>query len=82
MRGYERMLLAALCAVTLLTACNGRRGLQPSSGGRPYEVLVVGDRDSTVARALSEDVPGLPQPSLPSTCRHATAHTSRMPCAW
>lgn len=74
MRGYERMLLAALCAVTLLTACNGRRGLQPSSGGRPYEVLVVGDRDSTVARALSEDVPGLPQPEPAfdvSTCDSA-----------
>lgn len=70
----KRMLLSGLCIAMLLISCNGRRSLQPSSGGRPYEVLVVGDRDSLITRALSKDVIGLPQPEPSfdvSTCDSA-----------
>lgn len=53
----------ALCFVlTLLCSCSGRKGLLPESGGRPFEVLVVDDRDSLVKQALSVDMLGLPQP--------------------
>lgn len=52
-----------LCVVTLLMmmACTGHDGLLPKSGGRAYEVLVVGDRQKAVTRALSTDVDCLPQ---------------------
>ena len=43
------------------TSCDDRNGLLPPSGGRLYEVLLVGDKDSIVKTALQEDVPGLPQ---------------------
>lgn len=45
------------------TSCRGgRHGLLPTSGGRPYEVLVVNDVEGIVADALSKYVEGLPQP--------------------
>ncbi|MBM6992043.1 MAG: DUF4837 family protein [Prevotella sp.] len=50
-----------LGAAIVLAGCDDRQGLLPRSGGRPYEVLVVGDRSQTVRRALSTDVKGLPQ---------------------
>lgn len=52
-------LTIALVAV-LLAGCTGS-ATRPKSGGRPYEVVVVGDVDSTVFRLLSAEVTGLPQ---------------------
>jgi hypothetical protein len=52
-----------LClAALILWGCDQRQGFLPSPGGKPYEVLVVGDRDSLVAQSLSTDVECLPQP--------------------
>lgn len=53
-------LAVAVCQV-LLAACGGRRSMLPDSGGRPFEVVVVNDSDSIVARALGGDVAALPQ---------------------
>lgn len=53
-------LLAFLSFV--LAACNGRKSMLPASGGRPFEVTVVGDADSILYKVLSVDVDGLPQP--------------------
>lgn len=46
----------------LAVSCQDGSPLQPRSSGRPYEVLLVGDRDSVVYRLLDRDVAGLPQP--------------------
>ncbi len=53
--------LACLLACLLLVACNGSDGLLPPSGGRLYEVLLVGDRGGIVRQMLEADVEGLPQ---------------------
>ncbi len=45
----------------MLVSCDNRKGLLPPSGGRLYEVLLVGDKDDIVKTALQEDAPGLPQ---------------------
>lgn len=51
-----------LVGVWLITACKDDGALMmPKSGGHPYEVLVVGDADGTVAKALSYPIEGLPQ---------------------
>lgn len=44
----------------LFTACNDNR-LQPRSGGRMYETLLVGDTNNIVHEALSTDITALPQ---------------------
>ena len=58
--------LCPLCLLCLLSlffaACNGRKSMLPASGGRPFEVTVVGDVDSVLYKALSMEVEGLPQP--------------------
>lgn len=57
------LVLPLLClGVLLLWGCKDRQGFLPSPGGKPFEVLVVGDRDSSVAKSLSVDVECLPQP--------------------
>ena len=45
----------------LIASCNDRKSMLPTSGGRPYEVTVVGDVDSILYKTLSIDVEGLPQ---------------------
>ena len=45
----------------MLCGCSDRPGLMPPSGGRLFEVLVVGDDSSIVRDVLQQDVPGLPQ---------------------
>lgn len=55
-------MVKALLAVLLLSACSKRLPLLPTSGGRPYDVLLVGDGDSVVTPMLMQDTPGLPQP--------------------
>ena len=49
-------------AVCLLLGCRGNNPLQPKSGGRPYEVLLVGDSDGVVRGQLTTYMAGLPQP--------------------
>lgn len=53
--------LALLSLLGTLAACREKVSLLPKSGGRPFEVLVVGDRDSLLRKVLSVDVEGLPQ---------------------
>lgn len=50
-----------LLGVALVSGCADGDALMPRSGGRAYEVLVVGDADSLVARALKAPMDGLPQ---------------------
>lgn len=54
-------LAAVVLLLGLLVSCTHRGSLLPPSGGRLYEVLLVGDRGGIVADALSTDVDGLPQ---------------------
>ena len=60
--------LCPLCLLCLLSlffaACNGRKSMLSASGGRPFEVTVVGDVDSVLYKALSMEVDGLPQPEI------------------
>lgn len=59
---WQTARLLVIAAVPFLTACGERgRTLLPPSGGRLYEVLLVGDRDDIVRDALQQDTPGLPQ---------------------
>ena len=51
----------ALSILLMLCGCSDRPGLMPPSGGRLFEVLVVGDDSSIVRDVLQQDVPGLPQ---------------------
>ena len=53
-----------LWAVTLclFCGCKGDNPLQPKSGGRPYEVLLVDDDQGVVRSQLTVDMVGLPQP--------------------
>ncbi len=55
--------LASLLLFILTTGCQeGRNGRLPASTGQPYEVVLEGDTDSIVAKILTEEVTGLPQP--------------------
>ncbi len=53
--------LTAISLTSLWSACNDTRSLLPKSGGKPYEVLVVGDTLGIIKNALSIDTEGLPQ---------------------
>lgn len=46
----------------LAVSCDGQRPLQSQAAGRPYEVLVVGDRHKLVEHILEQPIDGLPQP--------------------
>lgn len=52
---------AWLLGCWLLVACTGSNGVLPPSGGRLYEVLLVGDHEGLVRQMLTADVEGLPQ---------------------
>ncbi|MBR6963919.1 MAG: DUF4837 family protein [Prevotella sp.] len=54
------LMLTAMVAMLMLTAC-GRQSLTPKSGGRPYEVVVVGDEAQAVRSELQQSVEVLPQ---------------------
>jgi hypothetical protein len=58
-RFLKHTLLAAT-VLTLLSACKDNR-LLPTSGGTPYDVLVVDDHEHYVAECLQAEAPGLPQ---------------------
>ena len=52
-----------LFAAVTLAACNrGKQTMLPDSGGRPYEVVILGDSDSILYKVLSAPVGSLPQP--------------------
>lgn len=52
-----------LFAAVTLAACNrGKQTMLPDSGGRPYEVVIIGDSDSILYKVLSAPVGSLPQP--------------------
>ena len=58
-----KLSLACLLLFILTTECQERRnGRLPASTGQPYEVVLEGDTDSIVAKILTEEVTGLPQP--------------------
>lgn len=52
--------LLLLLAMIVSGACS-RSPLMPQSGGKPYEVVLIGDYDSIVYHELDADVEGLPQ---------------------
>lgn len=56
-----RLWTVVVSLLLLSAACTDSGVLTPRSSGRPYEVLLVGDTDSTVFRMLDINVPGLPQ---------------------
>lgn len=59
---YAKVLLM-LTIVAMLAACGkGKKTMLPDSGGRPYEVVVAGDNDSTLSKALAATTAPLPQP--------------------
>lgn len=62
------IVLAFLAAV----ACSREHPLQPHSGGKPSEVLIVGDRDSLITRWLCHPVSGLPQGEPSFDISHVT----------
>lgn len=58
---YISLTASLLFLAAMLAACGHRAQRLPSSGGRLYEVLLVGDRDDIAQEALQADVPALPQ---------------------
>lgn len=62
MSGRRPLLRLLLPVIVVLTAAGCRQGNGlPDSGGRPYEVLLVGDTGKIIDSLLSEPMPGLPQ---------------------
>ena len=57
-----RYLILLFAAVTLVACNRGKQTMLPDSGGRPYEVVVIGDSDSILYKVLSAPVGSLPQP--------------------
>ena len=57
----NKVFLFALFLAFLFCSCHERRGLLPPSGGKLYEVLLVGDSADIVRGVLQTDMPGLPQ---------------------
>lgn len=57
-----RYLIMLFAAVTLAACNRGKQTMLPDSGGRPYEVVVIGDSDSILYKVLSAPVGSLPQP--------------------
>lgn len=57
-----RYLIMLFAAVTLAACNRGKQTMLPDSGGRPYEVVVIGDSDSILYKVLTAPVGSLPQP--------------------
>ena len=60
MKHLLSIILLALTALTL-ASCDESTG-KPASSNRPYQVLLVGDRDGILYHELTAPVKGLPQP--------------------
>lgn len=58
--------MKSVCVVVLIlvsfTACDKKNPILPRSGGKPFEVLLVGDKDSILYNVLNENVENFPQP--------------------
>lgn len=61
MSANRHTLLALLALVVMISACDRRHSLLPRSGGKPSEVLIVGDYDNLLSSELTQTVAGLPQ---------------------
>lgn len=57
-----RYLIMLFAAVTLAACNRSKQTMLPDSGGRPYEVVVIGDSDSILYKVLTAPVGFLPQP--------------------
>lgn len=53
--------LVVVLLASLWAACSDTKWVQPKSGGKPYEVLVVGDTMDVIRKALGRNAEGLPQ---------------------
>lgn len=80
----NKVFLLALPLVLPFCSCDERQGLLPPSGGKLYEVLLVGDSADIMKGALQTDMPGLPQSepqfdvsSVDSAAFGATLRTTR-----
>ena len=58
---WTSVLLIAWATAMLLASCNDRPTLMPPSGGRLFDVLLVGNDSGVVRDVLQQDMPGLPQ---------------------
>ena len=56
-----KLISCSIIVSVALAACSGKSPLSPQSGGKPYEVLLIGDCDSILYQALYEKTEGLPQ---------------------
>ncbi len=63
---YRRTLLGVVGLLCLLwlTACNDNNALQPTSGGKPYEVLVLGT-DTAAVNTMRDVLTALTETALP-----------------
>lgn len=68
----RRFSLLLLVSVVMFSACGKRGGSLPESGGKPFEVLVVGDADSVLTPILQVDAEGLPQAEPSFDVSHVT----------
>lgn len=73
--------LTLLFATLTLMACNkGKQTMLPDSGGRPYEVVLIGDSDSILYKVLTAPIIALPQaePTLDVSIATAINSTLRL----
>ena len=57
-----RYTILFFATLTLMACTRGKQTMLPDSGGRPYEVVLIGDSDSILYKVLTEPVTALPQP--------------------
>lgn len=55
-----KAIYSLIAAMLFFTSC-GRTNRLPISSSRPYEVMIIGDKDSILTKQLSKDAEGLPQ---------------------
>lgn len=70
-----------LFGILALAACNkGKQTMLPDSGGRPYEAILIGDKDSILYNVLTENVEALPQaePAFDVSMKTALTPTLRL----
>lgn len=56
--------IAEILCLLVLTACNDNSGMQPASGGKPYEVLVLGT-DTAAVNTVRDALTALTETALP-----------------
>lgn len=58
------VVIAEILCLLVLTACNDNSGMQPASGGKPYEVLVLGT-DTAAVNTVRDALTALTETALP-----------------